>query len=347
MAPAASVLFHPKKKPIYTQLRAQGGGERPIPSTSQNTSGTSTPSPSPPSPQKPKPKVPRAPRTKQEEDGQPKLEGPFNEFRLMSSALNGWKYDVMKFDSRKPVDILTWARPVKLNRKETRRNSGADDTSGPAAPVPVGPMLGPDNKPVIGVDGRMVMVDAEGRPIRPGDQANGSVDAGKGKEKEKPSAAKKKFQKKTKQVFLVPEHIRQLRREERYPWVIEDDAGQELWLASMEEVSKAETQAMFMPAAGDIFKFVPAHRWYKFQKRPHYHVPNLEEAEDMVCLDVSTCANMSYSISDEATGEKQGPRTVAAPQTQWTRSLGCHCCDIQGGARWQSTTVCLVPGVLC
>lgn len=276
----APVLFHPKKKPIFTQLKAQGGGERPTPSTSQNTSGTSTPSPTPPSPSKPRPKVPRPPRAKEDEDGVPKLEGPYAEFRLMSSALNGWKYDVMKFDSRKPVDILSWARPVKLNRKEARRHSSGDDAAGPAAPVAVGPMLGPDNKPVIGADGRVVMVDAEGKPIRPGEQHSGA-DA-KGKEKEKPSAAKKKFQKKTKQVFLVPEHIRQLRREERYPWVIEDDAGQELWVASMEEVSKAETQAMFMPAANDIFKFVPAHRWYKFQKRPNYHVPNLEEAEDLM-----------------------------------------------------------------
>ncbi|EKM59055.1 uncharacterized protein PHACADRAFT_249234 [Phanerochaete carnosa HHB-10118-sp] len=282
MAPATSVLFHPKKKQLYTQLRAQGGGERPTQSSSQNTSGTSTPSPSPPSPQKPKPKVPRPPRAKEEEDGPPKLEGPFAEFRLMSSALNGWKYDVMKFDSRKPVDILAWAQPVKLNRKEVRRNTGADDTSGPAAPVAVGPMLGPDNKPVIGMDGRVVMVDAEGKPIRPGEQQTNGAGDTKGKEKEKPSAAKKKFQKKTRQVFLVPEHIRQLRREERYPWIIEDSSEQELWVASMEEVSKAETQAMFMPAANDIFKFVPAHRWYKFQKRPHYHVPNLEEAEDLM-----------------------------------------------------------------
>ena len=188
----------------------------------------------------------------------------------------------MKFDSRKTVDINTWTGPVKLNRKDTRRSAATGESDGPAAPVAVGPMLGPDGKPVIGMDGRVVMIDAEGKPIRPGAQAaNGSAD-GKGKEKDKPSPAKKKFQKKTKQVFLVPEHIRQLRKEERYPWVIEDATGQEVWVASMEEVSKAETQAMFMPCPSDIFKFVPAHRWYKFQKKPHYRVPNLEEAEDLV-----------------------------------------------------------------
>ena len=203
----------------------------------------------------------------------------------------------MKFDSRKPVDISAWARPVKLNRKEMRRPAGGPDGV-IAPPVAVGPMLGPDGKPVIGVDGKIVMVDAEGRPIRPGQQqqqqqaagASGSGSGsgtaadgvnGKGKEKDK-SAARKRFQKKTKQVFLVPDEVRQLRREERYPWVIEDSSGQETWVAQMEEVSKAQTQGMFMPAAANEFKFVPAHRWYKFQKKPNYHIPNLEEAESLV-----------------------------------------------------------------
>lgn len=203
----------------------------------------------------------------------------------------------MKFDLRKPVDITTWTKPVKLNRKETRRNANGGPDGTPPPPVAVGPMLGPDGKPVIGADGKMVMVDAEGRPIRLGQvQANGNASGSgapadgagagananaKGKEKAK-EAARKRFQKKTKQVFLVPDEVRKLRREERYPWVIEDGSGQETWVASMEEVSKAKTQAMFMPTATDVFKFVPAHRWYKFQKKPNYHIPNLEEAETLV-----------------------------------------------------------------
>jgi transcription initiation factor TFIIF subunit alpha len=55
----------------------------------------------------------------------------------------------------------------------------------------------------------------------------------------------------------------------------------------MEEVAKAETQAFFMPASNNTFKFVPAHRWYKFQKKPNYHIPNLEEAEALVCRYIS------------------------------------------------------------
>ncbi|CAL1700613.1 unnamed protein product [Somion occarium] len=262
MAPsAASVLFHPKKK-------APNGNS--VNGSSQNSNGSTSPR---------KPRIPR-PRPKQEDEDSltpSPPEGPYQEFRLMSSALNGWKYDVMKFESRKAVDITQWERPVMLNRKEPRRE---DTSATQAAPVPAGLMLGPDGKPVIGADGKPVQVDAEGRPIRPGEYSQGGGQGDKGKEKV--SAIKKRMQKKTRQVHLIPEEVRQLRREERYPWVVEDGQKSEVWVGKMEEVSRSETHAMFMPAANDVFKFVPAHRWYKFQKKPHYRVPTLEEAESMM-----------------------------------------------------------------
>ncbi|KAI0776093.1 hypothetical protein BD413DRAFT_526427 [Trametes elegans] len=198
----------------------------------------------------------------------------------MSSKLNGWKYDVMKFESRKKVDINRWAQPVKLNRKEPRReDAGGAGGAGQA----VSAMVGSDGKLVVGADGKVVMVDAAGRPVRPDAAAAAAAAAagGEGKD-EKGKDKKKRFQKKTRQVFLVPEETRQLRREERFPWVIEDSKGEEVWVGKMEEVAKSQTYGMFMPAADDVFKFVPAHRWYKFQKKPHYHVPNLEEAETLM-----------------------------------------------------------------
>ena len=142
--------------------------------------------------------------------------------------------------------------------------------------VPIEPMLGPDGKPVIGVDGKMVMVDAEGKPIH-GERSSGA--AAKPKEK---GAGRKKFQKKTKQVFLVPEATRQLRREERYPWVVEDGIGSQIWTGMLDDVHKADTHAMFLPTADNVFKFVPPHRWYRFQKRPNHKIPSLEEAEKLV-----------------------------------------------------------------
>ncbi|OBZ76597.1 Transcription initiation factor IIF subunit alpha [Grifola frondosa] len=250
-------LFHPKRKkptPVPPKNDPAKDGVSPSPSTSASTPTPGTPSRQPP-------RVPR-PRRESAEDEKPKRpEGVPLTYRLMSSALNGWKYDVMKFDSRKDVEIDRWAGPVKLNRKEPRR---PDEGPVAAAPQPVGPMLGPDGKPVIGADGKMTY--AAGRDE-------------KGKEKAPP---KKRFQKKTKQVFLVPEATRQLRREERFPWVMEDSAQQEVWVGKMEEIAKSQTHAMFMPAAQDVFKFVPAHRWYKFQKKPNYRIPNLEEAESLM-----------------------------------------------------------------
>ena len=248
-----SLLFHPKKtnKPA-----------------AKPTSPRKQPQPAP----KPSPK---------EEDEDLKLpDGPYQEFKLMSSALNGWKYDVMKFDARKPVDISKWTLPIKLNRKELRRENDQDDT-----PTAVKPMLGPDGKPVIGMDGKIVMMDAEGRPIQPEDGSNGKDAKGKAPMLN----GKKRFQKKTRQVFFVPEEVRRLRKEERYPWVMEDSSPNhdEVWLGQLDDVSRSETHAFFMPAANDVFKFVPAHRWYKFQKKLKHDFPTTTaEVESLVCLGV-------------------------------------------------------------
>ncbi|KAF8914601.1 hypothetical protein CPB85DRAFT_1218805 [Mucidula mucida] len=228
-----SVLFHQKKKPVKAQPTPTNGSPR--------------------KPRPPPPKTTQAPS----DNGLDLPSGSFTEFKLYSSALNGWKYDVMKFDSRKPIDILTWQAPIKLNRKDLHRGEDASAT-GP----PVKPMLGLDGKPVIGPDGKTVMVDAEGRIAA----ADGAATKDKG-------AGKKKFQKKTRQVFLVPEHLKQLRKEERYPWIMEDSSGQEVWQAQLDDTTKAETQCFFMPAANDVFKFVPAHRWYKFQKKLKHDLP--------------------------------------------------------------------------
>ncbi|KAJ7433846.1 transcription initiation factor [Mycena galericulata] len=232
--PNLATLFHPKK-----------GAKKDSPAPSPKKSSS----------------VPRPKLIPNDDEEELKLpETPFQEFKVMSSALNGWKYDVMKFDSRRPVDLTAWRAPIKLNRKEMRR----DDVS--VNQVAVGPMLGLDGKPVVGPDGKFVMVDAEGKPI----QADGGRDV---KGKGTAANGKKKFQKKTRQVYVVPEEVRQLRREERYPWVMEDATQTETWVGQLEDISKSGTHAFFMPAANDIFKFVPAHRWYKFQKKVKHDLP--------------------------------------------------------------------------
>ncbi|KAG6887691.1 hypothetical protein C0995_013433 [Termitomyces sp. Mi166 len=275
-APSMALLFHPKK------------GKKEPPKGSESP----TPSSSPRKPTVPKPKPQPA---EPEDEGLRLPTGPYQEFKLMSSALNGWKYDVMKFDSRKIIDLARWKQPIKLNRKELRR----DDEPVDGAPQAVGPMLGPDGKPVIGMDGKMVMVDAEGRPIHASDGASGSNANGKGKA---PAAnGKKRFQKKTRQVYVVPEEVRQLRREERYPWVMEDSSPdkEEVWLAQMEDVARAETYALFMPAVNDVFKFVPTHRWYKFQKKMKHDLP-------------TDTANVESLVADYNQRQKRGEAWIAS-----------------------------------
>ena len=313
MAPAppeAAKLFHPKTKKkgpvgIYGMHPRSTSPQKP-----QTPPNPSTP-PTKPSP-KPEPEAATASLP----------EGSYTDYTLVSSALNGWKYDVMKFDSRKPVDILRWAAPVKLNRKDLRRPDNS--VSGPEAPRAVGPMLGPDGKPVIGMDGRIVMVDAEGKPIH-GDGTPGGPKSKNG------AGFKRKFQKKTKQVFKVPEATRQLRKEERYPWVMEDATGTEVWVGKMEEVVKAETQAFFMPASNNTFKFVPAHRWYKFQKKPNYHIPNLEEAESLVCKYIFYVFPASIFAQDGYEAEEQRSGTMASTEAWRAGSLRSDLCLVERG----------------
>ncbi|KAI6047182.1 hypothetical protein EDC04DRAFT_2556516 [Pisolithus marmoratus] len=264
MAPksAESLLFH-KKKPVVKKEPSTTP-----PSGSQGTSTSGTPRKS--VPPRPQPALPFV----DADDGTKLPEGEYSEYKLMSSALNGWKYDVMRFDSRKMIDISTWEAPIKLNRKELRRQETVEEQ------IPVRPMLGPDGKPVVGTGGRIVMVDADGRPIS---NSTGEEPVKERDLKGKGTAnGKKKAQRKTRQVFKVPEDVRQLRREERYPWVMEDGRRNEVWVGQLEEVSKAENYALLMPAQQDIFKFVPAHRWYKFHKKPKHHIPDLQEAESLM-----------------------------------------------------------------
>ncbi|KAK7049517.1 transcription factor IIF subunit tfg1 [Paramarasmius palmivorus] len=270
--PSMALLFHPKKNKNKKQTPTASPSPRPHkPSSPANASTPPNvkPETSSSSIDTPKPSQSQ-PSSQSEADVDPDTfqlpTGQFQEFKLMSSALNGWKFDVMKFDSRKVVDLNTWQQPVKLNRKDLRRDDGPAPTVGPA----VRPMLGLDGQQVFGADGKPVMVDAEGRPVVDNTTSNNGLN-GKGG---KGPNAKKKFQKKTKQVFIVPEEIRALRKEERYPWVMEDSAGQETWVGQLDEISKSETHAFFMPAAmGEIFKFVPSHRWYRFQKKLKHDLP--------------------------------------------------------------------------
>ena len=245
---------------------------------------------------KPRPRVPRPRPPKPEPDPDEDNETPkggYTDYQVISSSLLGWKYDIMKFDSRgKEVDLNKWNGPVKLNRKDYRPPENNSQEGTP--PVELTPMLGQDGKPVMGADGKIVMVGPDGKvpqPNGPSSKQNGK-DTAKGKGK-----GKQMFKKKTKQVFLVPDDVKQLRREERYPWVMEE-SGQngQVWIGHIENPEKSLTHGLLVPM-GSQFRFVPTHRWYKFQKRPTYRILGLEEAEaEVCCYEHNLCMLEAYYI---------------------------------------------------
>ncbi|KAH7914352.1 hypothetical protein BJ138DRAFT_1079736 [Hygrophoropsis aurantiaca] len=289
--PSESLLFHKKKKPV----KKDGSGTPPnrVPSASSpRKSATPRQQPTPPD--------------ADTEDNTKLPEGEFAEYKLMSSALNGWKYDIMKFSSHNSIDITTWDEPIKLNRKEIKR----DEVAAPPQQA-AGPMLGPDGKPVVGPDGKVVMVDAEGKPMMNNNNA-GEAHSSKDKDvKGKgPANGKKRFQKKTRQVFMVSEESRQLKKDEKYPWVMEDARENEVWVGRMDDAARAEIHGLFMPAAREFFKFVPAHRWYKFQKRPNHPVLTLQEAE-AVMSKIQKNKDPHHWLSQNRAGKAPSAATAA------------------------------------
>ncbi|GJJ12510.1 hypothetical protein Clacol_006753 [Clathrus columnatus] len=253
----------------------------------------------------------------------------FTDFRIVSAPKQLWKYNVMKFaeSKDKEVDLGVWRQPVKLNRKEYRpaeRGLGSGSASSSGNVVGMGngnesggedvkktPMLGPDGKPVIGPDGRIVMVGPDGKvssSIVSGTNAvaGSSKSNGGGGKTNTPNGKTKTKQgprKKIKQVFLVPEEVRKLRREERYPWIFEEapldvkpsdtavsslgaDANAtpsvssipgQIWVGHLENPEKSQTHGLLVPK-GSTFQFVPSYRYYKFTKK-RSDVPGAEEAE--------------------------------------------------------------------
>lgn len=286
--------------------------EEPSKSNSPNGSGTPTPTQTSSS----LPHDPSASRSAIDLDGEYIPSGKYSEYQIVSTASKGWKYNIMKFaeSKDKEVELTKWRQPIKLNRKDyrppERSNSGNSGVNGSGAgdegeDVKSTPMLGPDGKPVVGFDGRIVMVGPDGKVISPAGSSRGSTNGGSSKPGSKAatpngkSKSKNMSRKKIKQVFLVPEETRKLRREERYPWVIEeaplevklgmsnDDSNAstssvstipgQVWIGHLENPEKNQTHAFLIPS-GSTFQFVSSHRFYKFTKR-RLDVPGAEEAE--------------------------------------------------------------------
>lgn len=164
------------------------------------------------------------------------------------------------------------------------------------------PLKGPDGQQVIGPDGQPVMVPAGmaaqvkgGRlPFIPGMMPDhkgkkggaqkaggkGAGAAGSGKPGDaKAGEGRKRGGKKTRQVYMIPEHTRKLRKEERYPWLWEDASGKEIWEGRRVERNRVKMQLLQVCKDGN-FRWYPAKKHYMFTKLPTWRVPNAEEANE-------------------------------------------------------------------
>jgi len=176
------------------------------------------------------------------------------------------------------------------------------------------PLKGPDGQSVIGPDGSPVMVtpavaqQAKGgrMPFLPGLISGGDAKgkkgavgkggkSGGGKSGDgKGGEGRKRGGKKTRQVFMIPEATRQLKKEERYPWLWEDKDAKEIWEGRRIEKNKVKLQLLQVCKDG-TFRWYPARKQYMFTKLPTWRVPNAEEANERVCvcaLQNMTCAHL-------------------------------------------------------
>ncbi|PVF96349.1 hypothetical protein CPB86DRAFT_737053 [Serendipita vermifera] len=187
---------------------------------------------------------------------------------------------------------------------KTENPTAGPSTSGGKKAEKMVPLKGPDGQPVIGPDGQPIMIpaamagqvkggrlpfipgvtpgsDPKGKKAGWGKGKGGNAEgggAGKGSD-DKPAGGRRRGGKKTRQVFMMDENARKLRKEERFPWLWEDAGGREIWEGKRVERSRVKMQLLQVCKDG-TFRWYPAKKYYMFTKLPTWRVPNAEEAND-------------------------------------------------------------------
>ncbi|CAE6431786.1 unnamed protein product [Rhizoctonia solani] len=201
-------------------------------------------------------------------------QGPYVDYALTSSKHSDKKWDVFKLQSHHdtPIDLHSWPAPVKLNRKDFKSRNEVEEEVGPLTP-----MLGHDGKPVIGPDGKVVMLNADGTRVKKEDDPKG-----KKKAKEDPNAKKKAFMKKTRQVHMIPDEVRAFRKEHRKDWLLEDNGGglgaNQSWSGKYSDANDKQIYAFFAPVPGNDkeFRFIPVYRFYNFTRNNNVNTERVE-----------------------------------------------------------------------
>lgn len=231
----------------------------------------------------------------------PEIDAPFVEFDLLKGDLGGKDWDIFRFKSIPGGKTLkeTFTFPVKLNRKNFKYNDSdpiiTDDLkdvdptlAGASQPKTekLVPLKGPDGTNVIGPDGQPVMVPPNMQQMKGGriPNFNNTPKDGAKKAATGPDGQpkRKKNQKKFRQIHKIPEEKRELKRQERYPWLWED-SGKEVWEGRRQERSQVRMHLLQVCNDGS-FRWYPGYKYFQFVKLPTWRIPTADEANEKVLL---------------------------------------------------------------
>lgn len=199
------------------------------------------------------------------------------------------------------------------------------------------PLKGPDGQVVYKADGEIVMVtpavaqQAKGGrlPYIPGVTPEPKGKKGKGPQRNAPGASsangggkggdgkpgegRRRGGKKTRQVFLISEEARKLKKEERYPWLWEDASGQEVWEGRRTERNKVKMQLLQVCKDGK-FRWYPARKHYMFTKLPTWEVLNADMANEQFERDQRRRNPLYFAQNTNSEGFTRAFRQLARQQ---------------------------------
>ncbi|KAL8933115.1 MAG: hypothetical protein Q9211_005950 [Gyalolechia sp. 1 TL-2023] len=201
--------------------------------------------------------------------------GPVHDIPLVTtkkSLMEGLRYHVARFASRKPVDPRNtdeFTRPVRLHRRDPRIPvPGKDDLTGE----------GPENGPI----------DAKEKELQDAMKAEKKREREMNLAQIAPSAnasgqRKNQYGKKTHQVYRNDQTDEQkaasrLRYEETMPWHLEDFDNKSTWVGTY-EAALSDTYVVFVLGNDGKFRMVPMEKWYKFSSKQQFKILSIDEAE--------------------------------------------------------------------
>lgn len=170
---------------------------------------------------------------------------------------DGTRYNIMRFQSGRPINPATdFKRPVKFARRDLHEaNAEPVEEVDPAEDANAAVTVEAPAKPVPAPKPEYSVAPHAGQPLQ-----------------------RKQFRKKTHEVFQQDEGVRQLRQEERFPWLLEDDAGKDIYQGSLEG-GQGGTY-VFLRLTADGFDVTPVSKFYRFSQRQKYQTMSLDEAEE-------------------------------------------------------------------